>query len=105
MANRYVTKQEGAGEAHFEVVWEEARVVRRVFEWGGRDRCSIGVDASLFDAVQEQLRENRQRARVQERGAKYLLQGLIVCACCGYASNGKAISPSARKYHERSYAY
>ena len=39
---RYVTKQEGAGEAHFEVVWEEARVVRQVFEWVGRDRCSIG---------------------------------------------------------------
>lgn len=27
---RYVTKQEGDGEAHFEVVWEEARVVRQV---------------------------------------------------------------------------
>src|SRR5947207_5204705 len=38
---RYVTKQEGAGAAHFEVVGEEARVVRPVFEWVGRDRCSI----------------------------------------------------------------
>jgi site-specific DNA recombinase len=186
---RYVTKQEGAGEASFEVVWEEARVVRQVFEWVGRDRCSIGevrrrleaakertrtgktvwdratiggmlhnpaykgeaafgktvveplrprlraqrgrplqpkhpyshqdvpaeqwmhipvpalVDATLFDAVQEQLQENRKRARVPKRGAKYLLQGLIVCACCGYAYYGKALSPSARKYHERSYAY
>jgi site-specific DNA recombinase len=63
------------------------------------------VDAALFDAVQEQLQENRQRARVPQRGAKYLLQGLIVCACCGYAYYGKALSPSARKYHERSYAY
>jgi site-specific DNA recombinase len=35
---RYVTKQEGAGEASFEIVWEEARVVRQVFEWVGRDR-------------------------------------------------------------------
>lgn len=186
---RYVTKQEGAGEASFEIVWEEARVVRQVFEWVGRDRCTIGeirrrleaaqertrtgktvwdratiggmlknpaykgeaafgktaieplrprlraqrgrplqpkhayshhdlppeqwmsipvpalVDAALFDAVQEQLQENRQRARVPQRGAKYLLQGLIVCACCGYAYYGKALSPSARKYHERSYAY
>src|SRR5216684_6007822 len=186
---RYVTKHEGAGEASFEIVWEEARVVRQVFEWVGRDRCSIGevrrrleaakertrtgktiwdratiggmlhnpaykgqaafgktvieplrprlraqrgrnlqpkhayshrdvpseqwmsipvpalVDAVLFDAVQEQLQENRQRARVPHRGAKYLLQGLIVCACCGYAYYGKAISPSGRKYHERSYAY
>ena len=186
---RYVTKQEGAGEASFEIVWEEARVVRQVFEWIGRDRCSIGevrrrleaakertrtgktvwdratiggmlhnpaykgeaafgktvieplrprlraqrgrplqpkhayshrdvpseqwmsipvpalVDAALFDVVQEQLQENRQRARVPQRGAKYLLQGLIVCTCCGYAYYGKALSPSARKYHERSYAY
>lgn len=186
---RYVTKQEGAGEAHFEVVWEEARVVRQVFEWVGRDRCSIGevrrrleaakertrtgktvwdratiggmlhnpaykgeaafgktvieplrprlraqrgrnlqpkhayshrdvpseqwmsipvpalVDAALFDAVAEQLQENRERARVPQRGARYLLQGLIVCTCCGYAYYGKAISPSGRKYHERSYAY
>jgi site-specific DNA recombinase len=39
---RYVTKQEGAGEASFEIVWEEARVVRQVFEWVGRDRCTIG---------------------------------------------------------------
>jgi site-specific DNA recombinase len=34
-----------------------------------------------------------------------LLQGLIVGACCGYAYYGKAISPSGRKYHERSYTY
>jgi site-specific DNA recombinase len=161
---RYVSKQEGAGEAHFEVVWEEARVVRQVFEWVGRDRCSIGevrrrleaakertrtgktvwdratigsmlhnpaykgeaafgktvieplrprlraqrgrslqpkhaythrdvspeqwmsipvpalVDAALFDAVAEQLQENRERARVPQRGAKYLTSRLD-CVC------------------------
>jgi hypothetical protein len=38
------------------------------------------VDAVLFDAVQEQLQENRQRARIPQRGAKYLLQGLMVWA-------------------------
>jgi hypothetical protein len=38
------------------------------------------VDAALFDAVAEQLQENRERARVPQRGAKYLLQGLIVWA-------------------------
>src|SRR5712691_10328533 len=137
---RYVTKHEGAGEASFEVVWEEARVVPQVFEWVGRDRLTIGEvrrrleaakertrtgktvwdratiggmlhnpgykgDAALFDAVAEQLQENRKRARVPQRGAKYLLQGLIVCAYCGDAFYGKALSPSARKYHERSYAY
>jgi len=43
------------------------------------------VDEALFDAVQEQLQENQQRARIGQRGARYLLQGLLVCACCGYA--------------------
>jgi site-specific DNA recombinase len=63
------------------------------------------VDADLFDSVAEQLQENREHARVGQRGARYLLQGLITCACCGYAYYGKQISPSARKHHERSYAY
>src|SRR5512135_1020051 len=39
---RYVNKWESGGEAHFEIVLEEARVVRQIFEWVGRDRCSIG---------------------------------------------------------------
>ncbi len=33
------------------------------------------------------------------------MQGLICCALCGYAYYGKAISPSAAKYHDRHYAY
>ncbi len=186
---RYISPWDAAGEARFEIVPEEARVVRQIFEWVGQDRCSIGevvrrlnaaheqtrtgktvwdratvwgilknpaykgeaafgktaveplrprlraqrsrslqpkkaysvhdvppdqwlsipvlaiVDAALFDTVQEQLQENRKRARVSKRGARYLLQGLIVCACCGYAYYGKPISPSARKHHERAYAY
>ena len=63
------------------------------------------VDDALFNAVQEQLAANRRRARQSQRGAKYLLQGLLVCARCGYAYYGKPISPSARKGHARTYAY
>jgi len=157
---RYVNKQDSGNEARFDIILEEARVVRQIFEWVGRDRCSIGevqrrlnqakeqtrtgktvwdratiwgilknpaykgeaafgkthlealrprlraqrgrsmqpkrahstqdvsgeqwiripvpalVDAALFETVAEQLRENQQRARVQQRGARYLLQGL-----------------------------
>ncbi|HEY4385461.1 MAG TPA: recombinase family protein, partial [Ktedonobacteraceae bacterium] len=186
---RYVGKHEGAGEARFEILLEEARVVRQVFTWVGRDRCSIGevcrrltaakertrtgktvwdratvwdmlknpaykgmaafgktsveplrprlraqrgrpmqpkravstqdvarekwmsipvpalVSEELFESIQEQREENRQRARIGERGARYLLQGLLVCGCCGYAYYGKALSPSARKGHPRAYAY
>lgn len=41
------------------------------------------VSEALFAAVQEQLEEHRRRARARQRGARYLLQGLVVCACCG----------------------
>ncbi len=185
----YVSKHDADGEARFDVVLEEARVVRQVFSWVGQDRCSIGevrrrlnaakektrtgktvwdratvwdmlknpaykgaaafgktsveplrprlraqrgrpmqpkravstqdvprekwmsipvpalIDEALFEAVQAQLQENQQRARTGQRGARYLLQGLLVCACCGYAYYGKPISPSARKGNPRSYAY
>jgi site-specific DNA recombinase len=63
------------------------------------------VSEELFAAVQAQLEENRHRARQGERGARYLLQGLVLCQQCGYAYYGKAISPSARKGNPRDYAY
>jgi site-specific DNA recombinase len=161
---RYVSKHDGDGQARFDVILEEARVVRQVFSWVGQDRCSIGevcrrlnaakektrtgktvwdratvwdmlknpaykgaaafgktsveplrprlraqrgrpmqpkravstqdvprekwmniavpalVDEAVFEAVQEQLQENQQRARIGQRGARYLLQGLLVWA-------------------------
>jgi site-specific DNA recombinase len=39
---RYVGKHEGGGAARYQVVAEEARVVRKIFEWIGQERCSIG---------------------------------------------------------------
>jgi len=187
---RYIPKTDGGGRARYEIVLEEARVVRQMFAWVGRDRLSIGevcrrltmagertrtgktvwdrstvwamlrnpaymgsaafgktragplmpqhlhpqrgrpaqprravtttdvpeaewlavpvpplIDAALFAAVQEQLAANRQHARQQQRGARYLLQGLVVCATCGYAYYGKAISLRAAKGPRRDYAY
>ena len=63
------------------------------------------VDAALFEAVAEQLTENRRRARQRQRGARYLLQGLLVCTQCGYALYGKPVSPAAAKGKKRRYAY
>jgi site-specific DNA recombinase len=54
------------------------------------------IEESLFDAVQEQLRENKQRCRLAKQKARYLLQGLVVCQCCGYAMCG-------RRYQDRLY--
>src|SRR5262249_12987428 len=38
---RYVNKQEGGGEARFEIAFEEARMVQQVFAWVGEARCTI----------------------------------------------------------------
>lgn len=63
------------------------------------------IDADLFAAVQAQLQENRAQARTRRRGARYLLQGLLVCKQCGYAYYGKPLSRSSAKGHVRHYAY
>jgi hypothetical protein len=63
------------------------------------------VEPEVFAAVQEQLQENRRHARQSQRGARYLLQGLLQCQHCGYAFYGKPLSPSARKGRPRAYAY
>jgi site-specific DNA recombinase len=186
---RYVCKQDGGGQARYEVVAEEAQVVQQIFEWVGVERVSLGevrrrlkkadiltprkktvwdrstvwgilknpayrgsagfgktrsgtlrprlraqhgrllqprravstfdrpadewtmipvpalVSADVYEAVQNQLQENRQRARQGQRGARYLLQGLLVCAQCGYAYYGKAISTKVSKGKQRDYAY
>jgi site-specific DNA recombinase len=184
---RYVTKLEGGGAARYDVVLEQARVVRQVFEWVGQERCSIGevcrrlhqrgipspggmarwdrktvwamlrnpayqgtarfgksrsgpyrpklrpqrgkaehprrprsvgpsegpgvpiavpalIDEDLFATVAGQLEENRRRSRLTRRGARYLLQGLLVCKQCGYALYGKPISP-AQSRGKRRYTY
>jgi len=174
---RYVGKHDGDGEARYQVVAPEARVVRMIFAWVGQERCSIGevcrrlkregvstrtgkavwdrsvvwsilknpaykgtaafgktrsgpfkpqklrpqrgrpqfpkrpvsrvetasddrifinvpaiVDAAVFEAVESQLEENRQRQRARPSGGRYLLQGLIVCKRCGYGCYGKPTS-------------
>jgi len=170
---RYVPKQEGGGDARFDIIGDEARVVQQVFAWVGQERCTINavcrrlhqagvrtrtgkehwdhktiwdmlhnpaykgeaafgktrwtpvgprlraprgrpthshrgysgkavspdewitipvpalVEAALFEAVQAQLDENRRRARIPEKGSRYVLQGLLVCCQCGYAYCGR----------------
>ncbi len=63
------------------------------------------VSQELFDAVHEQLSENRSRNREHRRGAMHLLQGLICCKNCGYAFYGKPVSNKSAKGKTRTYAY
>jgi site-specific DNA recombinase len=37
----YITKSDGEGRADYRIILEEARVVRQIFEWVGRERCSL----------------------------------------------------------------
>jgi site-specific DNA recombinase len=39
---RYVNKHAGGGQARYELIPDEARVVRQVFDWVGRERLTIG---------------------------------------------------------------
>jgi len=43
---RYVGKHEGDGEARYQVLAEEARVVRKIFAWVGQERCSMARSAA-----------------------------------------------------------
>lgn len=181
-----MTKHEGNGQASYEVIWEQARIVRQMFQWVGQDRLTIGavarrlteqsvptrtgstrwdrstvwgilrnpaykgaacygktcrgqrrprlrpsrgqpeqprrpfsryaaeetipievpaiVSEDLFATVAEQLQENRQRQRQCALGARYLLQGLLICKQCGYACHGKPVSHD-RNGKQRSYCY
>ncbi len=60
---------------------------------------------SCLKAAQSQLDENRKRKRESRRGPRWLLQGLTVCRCCGYAYYAKtsALSPTDRSKGKRHY--
>jgi site-specific DNA recombinase len=186
---RYICRDQGGGVARFEVVDDEALIVRRIFAWVGLDRLSLRavcrrlrqmgyrtprglvhwnpttirsmldnptyigravlgrsrclparlrwrpirrnarrspsatqrvvgpreewieiavpalVDPALFEAARAQLAENRKRKRESQHGPRWLLQGLTVCRCCGYAYYAKTspLSPTDRAKGKRHY--
>ena len=40
---RYINKSDGGGRAAYHIVLDEARVVRQIFDWVGREGCSLGT--------------------------------------------------------------
>jgi site-specific DNA recombinase len=186
---RYICRDRGGGVARFEIVEDEADIVRRIFAWVALDRLSLRevcrrlqqmgcrsprglaywggttirdmlsnpayigravlgrsrvvpteprsrlrrrnsravpratrrvrgpraewieiavpalVDPALFEAAQTQLDENRKRKRESRHSPRWLLQGLTVCRCCGYAYYAKtsALSPTDRSKGRRHY--
>jgi hypothetical protein len=63
------------------------------------------VDKALFSATQEQLRENRTRARLGPRRPGHLLQGLTCCALCGYAFYGKTTRQRGKGHRLTDFRY
>jgi len=183
---RYVSRTQGGGVARFEVVEDEAHIVRLIFAWVSLDRLSMRevcrrlhqmgcqtrrgstdwyastihgmldnpayvgraafgrarflpprprlrpirghlkpspratsrvavpraewieipvpplVDPTMFEAVRDQLEENRSRKRDRKPSQFWLLQGLTVCQRCGYAYYGKT-APRSRQPRSRKY--
>jgi site-specific DNA recombinase len=47
---RYITKSEGGGRAAYQIVLEEAGIARQIFDWVGREGCSLGAVARRLEA-------------------------------------------------------
>jgi site-specific DNA recombinase len=63
------------------------------------------VSEELFAAVQEQFAENQRRAKRRQRPGQFLVQGLAVCARCGYAYCGASASARDANGQKRGYGY
>jgi site-specific DNA recombinase len=57
--SRYIDKHAGGGQARYEVLPEDARVVCQVFDWVGRDRVSIGEVGRRLTQAGERTRTGR----------------------------------------------
>jgi site-specific DNA recombinase len=53
---RYISKQEGGGQARLEIIAEQARVVRQIFDWIGGERLTIGEVCRRLSSAGEQTR-------------------------------------------------
>jgi site-specific DNA recombinase len=56
---RYIDKHAGGGQARYEILPDEARVVRQVFDWIGRDRLTIGEVCRRLTQAGERTRTRR----------------------------------------------
>jgi site-specific DNA recombinase len=56
---RYVPKYEGGGQARYEIIPDEARVVRQVFTWVGGDRLTLGEVCRRLTQAGERTRTGK----------------------------------------------
>ncbi len=79
-----------------------------VLEFGGltiKNYCEPIIDRQIWEAVQKINRKNEERRKKRNpaphrrRGSRYLLSGLVRCARCGGAMNGRTNHAKGHKYH------
>lgn len=58
---RYVKKSEGGGEARYEILADQARVVRQIFEWVGIQRLGLWEVCRRLQSAGEQTRSGNKR--------------------------------------------
>lgn len=59
---RYISKKLSAdGEAHYEIIFEEARVVQRVFEWIGKERATLSEVCRRLEASGAKTRTGKAK--------------------------------------------
>ncbi len=89
--HRYVNKQQGGGQARYEVIEEQARVVRRMFDWIGAQRVSI----------QEVTRRLAKAGESTRKGNSYWDRGTIWGILKNPAYKGEALFGKTRTAQRR----
>src|SRR5437870_11728122 len=56
---RYISKYEGGGQARYEIVPDEARLVRQAVAWAGRDRLTLGEVCRRLTQAGERTRTGK----------------------------------------------
>jgi site-specific DNA recombinase len=82
---RYVSKAESGGEARYDILLEEARVVRQIFHWVARDRWSL---REVCRRLQQQGIPTRTgNSRWHERTVGYILNNPAYRGQAGYGKS------------------
>ena len=68
---RYIDKHTGLGDASFEIIDEEAQIVKKMFNWIGKDRLTLGAIIRLLS-----------EEKITTRKGKMLLWPLLLQRIC-----------------------
>ena len=82
---RYVKRSEGE-EARYEILGQEAAVVRQVFDWYTQDPCSISELARRL--TQQGIRTRTGKRRWDPRTIWGMLRNPAYCGCAAYGKTG-----------------